>query len=169
MPPLSAIDRSVRQPSPAKAGHDERVHRWPVRGAEGRWRLRPAVRPPRPQPRRCRRLRALRDGALHKGELRESGRRRSSSPRAPARRTSLRSSTTPIVRRPRLRTCPCPANRRAFFGSGGRRGRPRSGSECFSALQPLWSILNSTRVCLVPITPRKGVLHRTPLTGGSWR
>ena len=42
---------------------------------------------------------------------------------------------------------------------GGRRGR----SECFSALQPLWNILNShvnsTRVCLVPITPRKGVLH----------
>ena len=50
------------------------------------------------------------------------------------------------------------ANRRAFFGSGGGR------SECFfprafSALEPLWNILNSTRVRLVPITPRKGVLH----------
>ena len=40
--------------------------------------------------------------------------------------------------------------------AGGRSG---SGSECFSAFQPLWNILNSTRVCLVPITPRKGVLH----------
>ena len=38
---------------------------------------------------------------------------------------------------------------------GGRRGR----SECFSALQPLWNILNSPRVCLVPIIPRKGILR----------
>ena len=37
--------------------------------------------------------------------------------------------------------------------------RPGSGSEYISALEPLRNILNSTRVCLVPITPRKGVLH----------
>ena len=48
------------------------------------------------------------------------------------------------------------ANCQACFGSGEGWG---SGSECFSAFEPLWNILNSTRMCLVPITPRKGVLH----------
>ena len=42
-------------------------------------------------------------------------------------------------------------------------------SECFSALQPMWNILNSTRVCLVPITPLTGVLTfvTDPLLRGS--
>ena len=36
--------------------------------------------------------------------------------------------------------------------------RPGVGvSECFSAFQPPWNILNSTRVCLVPITPSRSL------------
>ena len=48
---------------------------------------------------------------------------------------------------------------RHHHGACRQTNRWRPGSECFSALQPLWNILNSTRVCLVPITPLKGVLH----------
>ena len=82
-----------------------------------------------------------------------------SPPPSPRRRARACAQPRPQDCRP-IAEC---ANRRAFPGSGGRRGRSVgvSRSECFSALAPaaLWIILNSTRVCLVLITPRKGVLH----------
>ena len=45
-----------------------------------------------------------------------------------------------------------------FWRTSGSVGRT-VGVGVLSALQPLWNRLNSARVCLIPITPRKGVLH----------